>query len=121
MSDPVLNSVASASELVVRFGNQVVLDRATATIVEGERVGLVGRNGSGKSTFLQIAAGMMKPDAGEFNQRRDLVIGYMPQMFELDEEATVHANNLADAQPILDLIEEYELAPAEGARSGILL
>src|SRR5438477_4534060 len=121
MSEPVLNSIASASELVVRFGNQVVLDRATVTILEGERVGLVGRNGSGKSTFLQIAAGVMKPDAGEFNQRRDLVVGYMPQMFELDEEATVHANILAGAQRILDLIAEYETSPAEGARSGILL
>ena len=59
MSEPVLNSIASASELVVRFGNQVVLDHATVTILEGERVGLVGRNGSGKSTFLQIAAGVM--------------------------------------------------------------
>src|SRR4051812_12266340 len=121
MSEPVLNSIASASELVVRFGNQVVLDRATATILEGERVGLVGRNGSGKSTFLQIAAGVSKPDAGEFNQRRDLVVGYMPQMFELEEQATVHANILSGAQRILDLIAEYEMAPAEGARSGILL
>ncbi len=121
MSEPVLNSIASASELVVRFGNQVVLDRATATILEGERVGLVGRNGSGKSTFLQIAAGVMQPDAGEFNQRRDLVVGYMPQMFELDEKATVHANILAGAQGVLDLIAEYETAPAESARSGILL
>src|SRR3954447_12259553 len=106
MSEPVLNSVASASELVVRFGNQVVLDRATATILEGERVGLVGRNGSGKSTFLQIAAGVMKPDAGELNQRRDLVVGYMPQMFELAVEATVHANILSGAQRFLDLIGE---------------
>jgi ATP-binding cassette subfamily F protein uup len=121
MSEPVLNSIASASELVVRFGNQVVLDKATTTILEGERVGLVGRNGSGKSTFLQIAAGVMKPDAGEFNQRRDLVVGYMPQMFELDERATVHANILSGAQRILDLIEEYETAPPEGARSGIVL
>src|SRR4051812_15110322 len=121
MSEPVLNAIASASELVVRFGNQVVLDRATATILEGERVGLVGRNGSGKSTFLQIAAGVMKPDAGELNQRRDLVVGYMPQMFELEEKATVHANILAGAQRVLDLIEEYEAAPAESARSGILL
>ena len=121
MSEPVLNSVASASELVVRFGNQVVLDRATATILDGERVGLVGRNGSGKSTFLQIAAGVMKPDAGEFNQRRDLVVGYMPQLFELEENATVHANIVSGAQRILDLIAEYETAPAESARSGILL
>src|SRR5437762_3035117 len=121
MSEPVLNSIASASDLVVRFGNQVVLDRATVTILEGERVGLVGRNGSGKSTFLQIAAGVMKPDAGEFNQRRDIVVGYMPQIFELDEQATVHANILSGAQRILDLIAEYETSPAEGARSGILL
>jgi len=121
VSEPILNSVASASELVVRFGNQVVLDRATATILEGERVGLVGRNGSGKSTFLQIAAGVMKPDAGEFNQRRDLVVGYMPQMFELEENATVHANILSGAQRILDLMAEYETAPPDGARSGILL
>src|SRR5215212_11704675 len=121
MSEPVLNSVASASELVVRFGNQVVLNRATVTIPEGERVGLVGRNGSGKSTFLQIAAGVMKPDAGEFNQRRDLVVGYMPQMFELEESATVHANILSGAQRVLDLIAEYEMAPPESARSGIVL
>jgi ATP-binding cassette subfamily F protein uup len=121
VSEPVLNSIASASELVVRFGNQVVLNKATFTILEGERVGLVGRNGSGKSTFLQIAAGIMKPDAGEYNQRRDLVVGYMPQMFELDEKATVHANILSGAQRVLDLIAEYELARAESARSGILL
>jgi len=121
MSEPVANAIASASELVVRFGNQVVLDHATLTIREGERVGLVGRNGSGKSTFLQIAAGALKPDAGEYNQRRDLVTGYMPQMFELDESATVHANILAGAQRVLDLIEEYERLPAESARSGIVL
>src|SRR5438477_5603408 len=121
MSEPILSAIASAIELVVRFGNQAVLDRATITILEGERVGLVGRNGSGKTTFLQIAAGVTKPDAGEFNPRRDLVVGYMPQMFELDEEATVHANIRAGAHRILELIAKYELAPAAGARSGILL
>ncbi len=121
MSEPVANAIASATELVVRFGNQAVLDHATLTIREGERVGLVGRNGSGKSTFLQIAAGAMKPDAGEYNQRRDLVTGYMPQMFELNEAATVHANILAGAQPVLDLIDEYERVAPESARSGIVL
>jgi ATPase subunit of ABC transporter with duplicated ATPase domains len=72
MSEPVLNSVASASGLVVRFGNQVVLDQATATILEGEHVGLVGRNGSGKSTFLQIAAGVMRPRRALIEHHRDV-------------------------------------------------
>jgi ATP-binding cassette subfamily F protein uup len=115
------NTIASATELVVRFSNQVVLDRASVTFLEGERIGLVGRNGSGKSTFLQIVAGAMAPDAGELNRRRDLVVGYMPQMFELDENTTVHANILSGAQQVLDLIREYESAPPESARSGILL
>ena len=52
MSDASPNSIVSASELVVRYGVQTVLDQATLTSHEGERVGLVGRNGSGKSTFL---------------------------------------------------------------------
>ena len=121
MSEPVLNAIASATELVVRFGNQVVLDRASLTILEGERVGLVGRNGSGKSTFLQIAAGVTTPDSGEYNPRRDLVVGYMPQMFEPNESATVHGNILTGAQRVLDLIAEYERLPPESARSGIVL
>src|SRR5213080_2249370 len=121
MSEPVPNAIVSASELVVRFGNHAVLDRATLTILEGERVGLVGRNGSGKSTFLQITAGLTKPDAGEFSSRRDLVSGYMPQLFELDEAATAHANIFSGAQRILDLIAEYERLPAESARSGMVL
>src|SRR3982751_4197076 len=121
MSEPIQSAIASASELVVRFGNQIVLDHATLAILEGDRVGLVGRNGSGKSTFLQIAAGLTKPDAGEFSSRRDLVSGYMPQLFELDEAATVHANIFSGAQRILDLIAEYERLPAESARSGMVL
>jgi ATP-binding cassette subfamily F protein uup len=121
MAENVSNSILSASELVVRYGMQVVLDRAALTIHAGERVGLVGRNGSGKSTFLQIAAGTLQPDAGEVARRRDLATGYMPQMFELDEALNVHDNVLAGAQHILEMIAEYETAAADSARSGKLL
>jgi ABC transport system ATP-binding/permease protein len=117
MSNVPPNSIVSGSELVVRYGVQTVLDKATLTIHEGERVGLVGRNGSGKSTFLQIVAGTLQPDAGEFVRRRDLVTGYMPQALMLDESATVFANIRAGARQILDLIAEYERLPAESPRS----
>jgi ATP-binding cassette subfamily F protein uup len=121
MSEAAPNAIASATEVSVRHGVQVVLDRATLTIHEGERIGLVGRNGSGKSTFLQIAAGALQPDSGEFTRRRDLVTGYMPQMFELNETATVHENILDGARHILDLIAAYEATPAENPRSTELL
>src|SRR2546423_1855797 len=77
--------IASANNLSVKYGAQVVLDGATIAFREGEHIGLVGRNGSGKSTFLQIAAGMAQADSGEFTRRRDLVTGYMPQLSGLIE------------------------------------
>ena len=121
MADASSNSIVSASELVVRYGDQTVLDQATVTIQEGERIGLVGRNGSGKSTFLQIAAGVLVPDAGECVRRRDLVMGYMPQALTLDESATVFTNIHAGAQQILDLIAEFESLRADSRRSATLL
>jgi ATP-binding cassette subfamily F protein uup len=121
MPEPSLTPIASASELVVRYGTQTVLDRATLTIHEGERIGLVGRNGTGKSTFLRIAAGELEPDSGLFTRQRDQVTGYLPQQFELDASASVHDNILAGARHILGLIDEYEAAPAESSRSAELL
>ncbi|MFL6505884.1 MAG: ABC-F family ATP-binding cassette domain-containing protein [Candidatus Udaeobacter sp.] len=113
--------IASANNLSVKYGTQVVLDGATIAFTEGEHVGLVGRNGSGKSTFLQIAAGVAQPDSGEFTRRRDLVTGYMPQVSGLNDAATVHANILSGAQRILDLIAEYEHVPADSSLSASLL
>jgi ATP-binding cassette subfamily F protein uup len=121
MSDPGPNSIVSASGLVVRYGTQTVLDHATLTVGEGERVGLVGRNGSGKTTFLQIAAGVLQPDAGEFVRRRNLVTGYMAQRMALDESETVGWNILAGARHILTLVAEYEHLPGDSPLSAKLL
>ena len=121
MAELAPNVIASASALVVRYGPHIVLDRATIAIHENERIGLVGRNGSGKSTFLRIAAGALQPDGGEFTRKRELVTGYLPQVFDLDDAATVEANIRAGAQRVLDALEEYENLPPESARSGMLL
>lgn len=116
-----LDSILSASELVVRYGVQTVLDHATISINEGERIGLVGRNGCGKSTFLRIAAGELEPDDGRVTRRRDLMTGYLPQAFQLDENSTVNQAILSGAQHVLDLIAEYETVRADSPRSGELL
>ena len=121
MPEPTTLPVASASELVVRYGPHTVLDRATITFCEGERIGLVGRNGCGKSTFLRIAAGEAEADSGLFTRRRDQVTGYLPQQFELDPEASVHDNILAGARYILELISTYEATPAESPQAAALL
>jgi ABC transport system ATP-binding/permease protein len=119
MADPI--SVVSAKRLMVRYGPQTVLDDASLNIDEGERIGLVGPNGSGKSTFLKILAGDQLPDTGDVARRRELVVGYMPQQFALEEGGTVHANIMAGAQTTLDLLKKYEHAPADSDESAQLL
>jgi ATP-binding cassette subfamily F protein uup len=114
-------AVFSARSVSVAYGAQKILDESALVVHEGERVGLLGRNGSGKSTFLKIVAGVMQPDSGEIIRRRDLMTGYLPQVFDLDGERTVHANILEGARRILEWIAEYEAAPASPARAADLL
>ena len=54
-------SILTATDLVVRYGERAILDRATLGIQDGDRLGLVGRNGCGKTTFLRILAGWQAP------------------------------------------------------------
>lgn len=105
--------IVNASELVVRFNELSVLDKATLAVCQGERIGLVGRNGCGKSTFLRILAGELAPDAGTVSRRRDLAIGYLPQAFALDMSFNVYENIREGARLVLDLIREFETLPAE--------
>jgi len=109
-------SILTATELVVRYNDQVVLDGASLTIETDDRIGMVGRNGSGKSTFLKILAGVQAPDQGEVTQRRGLAIGYLPQAFALDPLLTVEENIRAGARLVLELIAEFESLPAASKR-----
>jgi ATP-binding cassette subfamily F protein uup len=70
------------------FGSRVVLEDATLTVARGERVGLIGANGSGKSTFAKILAGADVPDGGTISVRRGLSVRYLAQEPELDPGAS---------------------------------
>ena len=69
----------SAIGLQKSYGTKVVLEDATLTVDVGERVGVVGRNGAGKSTFARILAGLETADGGEIRTRRGLTVGYLAQ------------------------------------------
>ncbi len=109
-------AILTATELVLRYNEQVILDHASLTIGERDRIGMVGRNGSGKSSFLRILAGRQASDGGEITQQRGLVIGYLPQEFALDPNLSVEENIRAGAQHVLELIHEFETLPATSKR-----
>src|SRR5216117_1346679 len=113
-------SILTATEITVRYGERAVLDAATLGIEEGDRIGLVGRNGCGKTTFLRILAGLQSPDSGEVSRRRGLVVSYLPQDFLPDAGRSV-ADNIRDgAKPVLDLIAEFESLPHDSKRHEVL-
>jgi len=109
-------TIISASEITVRYGDRAVLDTATLGIQEGERLGLVGRNGAGKTTFLRILAGLQSPDRGEVSRQRDLVVSYLPQDFMLDATKSVAENIRDGAKHVLGLIAEFESLPHDSIR-----
>src|SRR5215831_1289747 len=111
-----MSTLLTATGLVVHYGEQTVLDRATLSIAEGDRIGLVGRNGCGKTTFLRILAGAQSPDTGTVSRRRDLVVGYLSQDFTLDPEKNVYENIREGARHVLDLIAEFESLPVQTKR-----
>ncbi len=112
--------ILTAMELEVHYGEQIILDKASLSIHVGDRIGLVGRNGAGKSTFLKVISNVMPPDSGDVARRKDLVIGFLSQEFTLDESKTVYENILDGARRIIDLIHEYENLPHDSNRRHIL-
>ena len=87
-----MSTILTATEITVSYGDRTVLDAATLAIDEGDRIGLVGRNGCGKTTFLRILAGLQSPDSGDVTRRRELVVSYLPQDFMLDAAKNVLEN-----------------------------
>jgi len=112
--------ILTAMELEVRFGEQVILDKASLSIHEGDRIGLVGRNGAGKSTFLKVISGILSPDSGDVAKKKNLVTGMLSQEFTLDETKNVHENILDGAAKIVSLLKEYEELPHDSSQRHFL-
>src|ERR1700744_2585533 len=111
-----MGTIISASDVTVRYNERYVLDDITLGIQDGDRIGLVGRNGAGKTTFLKILAGLVAPDSGEVTRQRNLAVSYLPQDFMLDATKNVYENVRDGAQHVLDLIKEFESLPHDSKR-----
>jgi ATP-binding cassette subfamily F protein uup len=111
-----MSTIITATDITVRYGERAVLNTATLAIEEGDRIGLVGRNGCGKTTFLKLLAGVQSPDIGDVTRRRELVVSYLPQDFMLDATKSVAENIRDGAKPVLDLIAEFESLPHDSKR-----
>jgi len=79
----------SATNLNHAFGNTVILEGCSLSIEPGDRIGIVGRNGTGKSTLLKMLVGRIKPDSGEVLAAKGVRVGYLSQDPDLDPADTL--------------------------------
>ena len=120
MSKSVSPVIVAAHEVSIRFGEQVVLKKATLNVHQRDRIGLIGNNGSGKSTLLKIIAGIMPPDSGTVSRGKEVVTGYLPQDFQLDTSKSVYDNIVEGAHDVIDALREYEALPYTSPKRHLL-
>ena len=93
----------------LEFATKTIFTDVTQGVFEGDRIGIVGKNGDGKSTLLRLLAGTMQPDSGRVTKRGGLTFGMLDQRDPLDDNATVR-------EAALENREDYEWAADQRSR-----
>ena len=105
----------SIEDVTVAYGGFVLLDKIGFHISESDKIGLVGKNGAGKSTILKLICGEQNPTSGRIDRPRELSIGYLPQIMEhhrgrtvLEEAMTAFESTAQIEQEIADITRSLE-------------
>ena len=85
-----------AEALHLEYPTRVIFDKITIGLDEGDRIGIVGRNGDGKSTLLRMLSGRLEPNSGRVTRRGGVTIAMLDQADELDGALTVHQTVIGD-------------------------
>jgi len=85
-----------AEALHLEYPTRVIFDKVTIGLDEGDRIGIVGRNGDGKSTLLRMLAGRLEPDSGRVTRRGGVTLAMLDQADELASGKTVHETVIGD-------------------------
>ena len=93
----------------LEFPTKLIAQDVTLGVNEGDRIGIVGKNGDGKSSLLGVLSGAVPPDAGRVTRRRDVTVGVLGQHDALDSASTVHRAVVGD-------LPEYEWAASPRVR-----
>lgn len=99
-------NILTVDNITKAYGERKLFDSASFYLAEGEKVGILGINGTGKSTLLKIIAGLEEPDEGTVIRARDYVVKYLPQNPYFSEEETVleavlrGSGNLSDSETV---------------------
>ena len=103
-------NLLSVENISKAFGERVILENISFGINKDQKIAFIAKNGTGKTTLLNIMAGKDLPDSGQVVFRKGIHIGFLSQNSYFDEELTVEETIFAADNPILRLIQAYEHA-----------
>jgi ATP-binding cassette subfamily F protein 3 len=108
----------SVDSVTIRFGSFVLFDRISFQVNRGDRIGLVGRNGAGKTTILNLIAGKQDPDEGKVVKSAGTSIGYLPQQMRHSRGKSLFKETLEAFSHVMDLKKRIDTITTElGERS----
>jgi ABC transport system ATP-binding/permease protein len=114
-------SLLTATDLELHYNHKTYLNKLNFVLHERDVIGLVGRNGCGKTTLLRILAGQTDYDGGKMEFKTGVKVGYLPQDFEIDAHHTVQSFLYEQSQWIRDLKNTYQQAPENSQQQHDLL
>lgn len=100
----------SVENISKAYGEKVLFSELSLGIDQGQKIALIANNGTGKTTLLNIIAGIDTPDSGEVVFRRDIRVGYLPQEPDFEGAITVADYIFYDDSPVMQAIKAYEQA-----------
>ena len=103
----------SIDNLTVSFGGWTLFDGISFLVNPKERIGLVGKNGAGKTTILKLIAGLQQPTSGAVTKTADCTIGYLPQQMQVADTTTLLAETAKAFEEVLAIEAEIEKLTAE--------
>jgi ATP-binding cassette, subfamily F, member 3 len=103
----------SVDNVTIRFGAFVLLDRVSFQVNPGDRIGLIGRNGAGKTTILNLIDGRQEPDEGRVVRSGGTQVGYLPQQMKHQKGKTLYREALDAFASIIALKKRIESITAE--------
>jgi len=106
-------SLITLLDAQLAFGHVALLDHAGFSLETAERVGLIGRNGAGKSSLLKILGGLAKPDDGNLHVQQGVRIAYVAQEPTLDQQVTIFKAVSEGLQHVIAVRDQY-LSGADG-------
>lgn len=103
-------NLVSVENISKSFGERSLFNKLSFGINKGDKIALIAKNGTGKTSILQIVAGSDLPDSGQVTYRKGLQKAYLQQQPELDPELSIEETILASGHPTLQVIAQYEHA-----------